>query len=168
LSTPDLAWLCRRLRRLGVETGTITYPANAATGRIAVRDPDQHLVLITQRVDTPAATVEQAPRAPNAAATELNPSSNVESGDRAGRPVSAAKSRGTVSVIIIGGESHQVLASYPTYFAMRLHSLVTAAVYRCDPCQQMIESTMVATSAHGRVTCPACFASRAHEARSPR
>lgn len=56
LTSPDLTGLCRRLRTMGVEPGQITYSASAPGGRIEVRDPDQHTVVICQAVAAAATT----------------------------------------------------------------------------------------------------------------
>jgi hypothetical protein len=47
LTSPDLTRLCLRLRALGIAAGPITHTATAPSGRIVVRDPDRHTVVIS-------------------------------------------------------------------------------------------------------------------------
>jgi len=58
LVTADLAETCGRLKALGVEPGTVTRSPEAPGGRISVRDPERHTVVVRQAdaVGLPAAS----------------------------------------------------------------------------------------------------------------
>lgn len=84
LTTPDLMGLCRRLRALGVETGPIAYPCSAPDGRIEVRDPDQHTVVIRQ-VGATASTATPHLRQPHTRDVPHQPSAHVRSGPSSGK-----------------------------------------------------------------------------------
>lgn len=53
-----------------------------------------------------------------------------------------------------------VLASYPMWAGVRLHSLANAAKFHCSRCGHHRESTMAATSSTDAtaVLCPTCYA----------
>lgn len=53
-----------------------------------------------------------------------------------------------------------VLASYPMWAGLRLHSLASAATFRCSRCGHHRESTMAATSNadSAAMLCPICYA----------
>lgn len=59
--------------------------------------------------------------------------------------------------IEVDGTPVTVLASYPTWGGLRLHSLATPTRYRCGACDRVRESALVATGEQ-ILACPACFA----------
>jgi anti-anti-sigma factor len=70
----------------------------------------------------------------------------------------------TVTPTIIGSDGHRVgvLASYPIWHGLQLHSLVRQVHYRCSECARYRDSTMAATrgapAGAETLVCPGCYA----------
>lgn len=64
----------------------------------------------------------------------------------------------------VGDKSLEIIASYPEWAGLQLHSLALPAEYRCVGCGEQRESTVVAVAADRKPVCPMCYARLAHHA----
>ncbi|OZM72880.1 hypothetical protein CFN78_11475 [Amycolatopsis antarctica] len=72
-------------------------------------------------------------------------------------PTSTAGGSPQPSIRPGNGEPVPIIASYPPWQGLQLHSLAVAVEFRCGPCGLRHESAMVATSP-GTLVCPSCYA----------